>query len=322
MTKRKKRWIKISVLSALALLVAGVGVAVYLIQRPPMMYRQARQVLDQTTEQAREQIRDNVLMRLADLTQASDNIETSDQPIAQDPTHRLQRIDPFGSFTRESDMTAQLLIPPPTKRAEHDEKIDRFVEMELTNEEMVAFVSEIFVDWTIQRGYIIPGGVNDPVVVVKDGNLALAFAIQTPYWEQVFSGDLKIDFQDNGMAVGRVTDLQAGSLPISLSSVGRTLKMQFPDSEADDAERLTGWLNKLDRFEFRPVIELDNRRRARVFGMEAGKDSVTLKLRVQDRLTYKEHNHLMKRGALAVTDRLGPAASDTDAYAEVQSTTD
>ena len=68
MKKRKKRWIRITVLGMLALTVAGT-------------------VLDQTTELDREVLRDRVLLRLADLTQGAENIETADESI----TRRRQR---------------------------------------------------------------------------------------------------------------------------------------------------------------------------------------------------------------------------------------
>lgn len=328
MNRKTKRWLKWTALGVLGLLIGGAGVTVYLIKRPPMMYRHAQKVLDQTTEASREQIRDNVLIRLADLTQLAEDAEHSAEPVPLDPytelyrgaepAHEARRIDGFGAFFDPTEDHA----PPPPVHAEHDEKIDRFVEMALTNAELVSFVNEMFVAWTIQRGYIVPGGVNDPAVIVKDGRLALAFAIQTPYWEQVFSGDLDLTFKPNGMAIGRVTNLRAGSLPVSLSSVGDMLHAQMPAGQSHHADRLAGWLDKLERFEFRPVIELGNRRRARVYALHAGRDSVSLRLRVQDRLTYKQHNHLLNRGAIAVTDQLGPALPEGGAFAEVQTTTE
>lgn len=322
MTKRTKRWLRVSLLGLLGLVVGGAGLTVYLLQRPPMMYRHARQVLDQTTERAREQLRDGVLLRLADLTQDSENIEASDEPIERRPLPKVQRFDAFGSLEVLQETQASAVIRRTTPRAKPDEKVDRFVELTLNNEEMVSFVSEIFVDWTIQRGYVIPGGVNDPVVTVKDGKLALAFAIQTPRWKQVFSGDLELVFQDDGMAVGRVTGLRAGSLPIDLTSVGDVLNRRMATSDIVHAQRLSGWLDKLDHFEFRPVIELENRRRVRVYAMEPSKDAVTLKLRVQDRLTYKEHNAMLDSGELAVTDQFGPESWDGSVFVGVPTTTD
>lgn len=313
MRATKRRWIKRAVLSALVLAVAGVGLAVYLLQRPPVFYREAREVLRETSAQSRERMTRDLMTRLADLTAAAPNIEQA--PLS--PSAGPARIDVFGSIGGPG---AGRSAAPAVLHAGTEEPIDRFVEMQLSNQELVAFVNEMFVEWSIQRGYIIPGGVNDPVVMARDGELVLAFDIDTPYWKQVFSGKLDIAFGEDGMAVGKVTELKAGSLPMTMMTMRDVLEAQVPESHHDMIERMVRWLNKLDRFEFRPVIELENSRRARVYAMAVRDAGVRFKLRVQDRHTYKAHNALLADGRLSVTDRF--EVEDGSAFADVPTVSD
>ena len=169
------------------------GLTVYLLQRPPLAWRVAQQVLDQSTPEMREQITANVKDRLANLVQTQ--------------TEKQERIDPYGRFHNEFD-----------NEKIADTPLDQFVELTLNNAELIAMVNEFFVDWTIQRGYVVPGGVNDPIVIARDGQLHMALMIQNPFWQQVFSGKVALNFKDDGMAIGQVQNLYAGSLPVSLPS--------------------------------------------------------------------------------------------------------
>ena len=319
--KKKRFTLRRTIYTLLAIIVATAGLCVYLIQRPPAIYRNAQQVLEQTTETSRETLKQNVLDQLTNLTNDAENIEIDQYASLRKPaaTRTGTRIDAFGNFQKHREPVQQEVVPIIVSEKD---RVDRFVEMSLTNEELVAFVYELFVDWTIQRGYIVPGGLSDPVVMARKGELVLAFNIDTPHWQQVFSGKLKLSFKEDGMAIGEVSELHAGSLPISLLSFKDMLKMQMPADMDDDAERIGNWLEKLERFEFRPVIELDKRRRARIYGMDVADAGVDIKLRVQDHQTYRQHNDLLGRRQMAVTDQLGPEIVGDKSLADVPTTTD
>lgn len=302
----KKRWLRWSAASVVALTLSCAGLVVYLLQRPPAVWRQTQEVMELTTESSRQTIRDNVMGRLSTLVH--DPSATTDRP---------KRIGLYDEpLEEDADVTASDLVGKLS-----DIALDKTVKMELTNEELVAFVNEQFVQWTTERGYVVPGGVNDPAVISSKGGLVIAFMIDTPSWQQVFSGDLVLTFNPDGMAVGRVENLIAGSLPVSVDSVGDTLRRQMPASQHDKAERLGEWLDKLDHFEFRPVLELEHRRRARVLALSPTDNGVVMKLRVQDHQTYRLHNAKLKAGTLAVTDPLdNPALLDGSAFADVPTT--
>lgn len=309
MKSKKWLWIRRAAVCTLILGVLTAAVTIYLLARAPQVWRNAQQVLEQTTPEAREQIRANVMTRLAELVDSAEN----EGGVA------TEQINPYQhrGTALVDDQIADIYV-------------DRVVELRLTNEELVAIVNETFVDWTIQRGYIIPGGLNDPVVLAQDGQLVVAFMIDTPHWQQVFSGDLELTFSPDGMAHGRVDNLTAGSLPVSIKSVGEMLRAQMPKSERATADRLGDWLAELDGFHFRPTIELQHRRRARVLSMDIGDDSVLVRMRVQDHETYRRHNDLLRQGTVAVTDALTAPepvdqllnANSEEAYADVPTTTD
>lgn len=315
MQARTKKWIKRTLVGSAVVLVLGAGLTVYLLQRPPVVWREAQVVLKQSSPQMREQITADIKDRLA--------------TIVQTPTAEYQRINLYGETgTPGINLYGETVRPDvPDERAPEAEKLsevplDEFAELTLTNTELVAMVNEFFVQWTEQRGYVVPGGINDPSVIARNGKFYLAFMIDTPYWQQVFSGEVQLTFRENGMAEGRVENLYAGSMPVSLLSVGELLRMKLPASEHDTADRLGEWLDNLERFEFRPVLELEHRRRARIVAMGVGDDDATLKMRVQDHRTYRAHNDLLRRDQIAVTDLLDARLWDGSAIADVPTTTD
>ena len=275
--KKKRRWLRRCVLWTALVVTCTAGLTVYLLKRPPLAWRLSQEVLNQSTPEMREQISAGLRDRLAN--------------IAQKQTGQEEQVSIYSKFLH-SDAPDQISDTP----------LDQFVEMQLTNAELIAMVNEFFVEWTEQRGYIVPGGVNDPVVIAHNGRLLMTFMVHTPYWQQVFSGEVDLTFRSDGMAIGKVDTLNAGSLPVSLLSIGEWLKLQMPASEHETAERLGEWLGNLEHFEFRPVLELEHRRRARVLAMAVGDDSVTLKMRVQDHVTYRGHNKKLQLGQMAVTD--------------------
>jgi len=296
MQPKTKRWLKRAAIGSALALVLTAGVVVYLLQRKPAVWREAQAVLDTATPQMRHKITSDVTQRIAEIVQTK--------------SPALQQL------SREAERKA---IDP---NVIADAKLDEFAEIKLTNAELVMIVNDFYVQWTKQRGYVVPGGVNDPAVIAKDGELLMTFMVQTPNWQQVFTGDVSLTFKPDGMAVGKVNDLYAGSLPLSMVSIGQTLRTIMPARDHHFADRLGEWLGKLQHFEFRPTLELEHRRRARVLAMNVIDDHVTIEMRVQDHKTYRKHNNLLGRGKMAVTDVLESGTWDGSAFADVPTTTD
>lgn len=305
MQSKRKRWVRRVLVGTAVAVVLGGGLTVYLLRRPPAVWREAQQILAQTTPEQRAEQAEAVMHRLTKLVDAYDAPQA-----APGPTQRIGPVDPEQATEQEQ-----------AKTKPSDKPVDQTHEVRLSNEELVAVVGETFNEWTGQRGFVVPSGITQPAVLADDGRLAIVFEVSTPSWSQVFSGFIDLKFRPDGMAAGRVDELTAGSLPVSVVAFGEMLSKQLPASESQLADQIGEWVSQLEGFEFRPVLEMEHRRRARVVGMKVENDAVTLQMRVQDHETYKRHNELMDRGALAVTDQLDPRVTG-GAVADVPTTTD
>jgi len=279
--RRSRFWRTVKTLTVVALV--GGAVVVYLARRPPKVWRDYQAFIRQTSPQERDALAQGV----------GDKIE---QMIA-----RSQRsLDE--SQAAADRVNTQLFVDLPKE----DVAIDQVVELELTNEELSALVTVWFEDWADQRGYEIPDQLQQPVLAADKGELKMAFAITHEGWSQVFGGKVSLQFTPDGMAQGSVPEMTVGSLPVPAKSVGNVLRSEMPDGNASLADQIGQWIAQMERFDFRPVLEMEHRRRARVTGISVGQNSVTLSVRVQDHQTYKRHNGLMASGRINVFGDLPP----------------
>lgn len=312
---KTKRWIRRSVLCVALAGLAAAGVTYYLLQRPPAVWQEARAILDESSPAQRAEAAEAVKQRLAAL--AGGVAERADgSAVGVGPGPERLSLDKRQGKGKQADTLAD--EPVDLSKV----PVDQTHEVLLSNEELVAMIEQMFDEWALQRGYVVPDEVGKPVVMARGGDLVFAFEVSSGSWSQVFSGGLDLSFTPDGMAQGKVQGLTAGSLPLSVQSIGGFVKDNLPASKQDLADQLGDWLSELDGFEFKPVLELDNRRRARVLGMRISDDAVTLTMRVQDHATYKEHNALIEAGRVAVTDSLGGWAWDGSAFTGVEATSD
>jgi len=304
MKSKKWLWLRRGLLCAVVLGLLAAGLTVYLLKRSPEVWQRAQHVMETTTPQERAEMVEDVRQRLSAL---------------------IEDEAPAGSRPGEPGFDSDI---PASER-----HVDRIVDLQMSNDELVAMASEMFADWTVQRGFVVPGGITEPVIIADNGRLAFAFEISSRTWSQVFSGYLELTFSDSGMAHGRAEDLTAGSLPISITGIGEMLRKELPANDASRADQIGSWLSRLEGFTFRPVLEFENRRRGRILSVTPGIEGVTVRMRVQDHETYRRHNTLMDTGQLTVNDTVAPLAPPTpvdppnpfldgSAIADVPTTTD
>lgn len=305
---RRKRWIRRIAFTTLGLLVVGAGVVVYLLQRPPQVWRDAQVVLEGVSPEAKNELSERIIHQLWLATEEGKGpgADRADGEVWANAVTARRTQDNVRGFTPELA----------------DKPLDQTFDISLTNDELVAVVRDSIKDWTRQRGYVLPEGMTEPVALVDNGEFAIVFEVTFGKWHQIFSGRMDLEFLPNGMAIGKVRDMHAGSLPMSLSRIGEMVVNNMPASEADSADRITQWIEKLEHFEFRPVLELKDRRRARVIDMAVDSRAVTLTMRVQDHITYKRQNELMHQGKLAVTDKVDARSWDGGTFTDVPATTD
>lgn len=157
----------------------------------------------------------------------------------------------------------------------------------LTNEQLAAMVQTHLDDWMKSRGYNMPQEVVEPMVAVDEGQLVMAFTLQSGPTSFVVSGQFSLQFMNNGYATLHLDRFLVGKLPVPAQSLSHHLYNATGDPRL---EQVGEWLSKLQDLELKPVLELENRRRARVMNYHIRDDELELTLRIQDYKTYKATN--------------------------------
>ncbi|MGB0767654.1 MAG: hypothetical protein ACPGYV_08075 [Phycisphaeraceae bacterium] len=311
-----KTWLKRALVGGVLAVVLGAGLTVYLLQREPAVWRAAEALREQRTDAERVALAESVIARLSEAAEASADVpDVSDVSafVKPEAVQRKRAILAEAQDAEEAYALKQLLA---------NTAVDETYALTMGNDELIAMASGMVDDWLNQRGFQMPESMDKPVVMVDRGKLVIAFEIEVGSWRQVFTGAVGLTFQPDGMAKGRVEKLTAGSLPMPATSVGSWLARQLPRSQAKTAEKIGNWIAQLEGFEFRPVLELEHRRRARIVAMDLAQQSLTLTMRLQDHETYKRHNALMKTGSVAVNDKLPLPGLGDGAVADVPTTTE
>jgi len=310
--RRPRKWRRRILLTTLGLVLVLSGMLM-MMRRAPEAWRDYGHL---STDVSREQ-HERTIRGFLDRLEAQlrlDTAEGSGIGIRPRIPGELAQIDPDSPF---ADLTARQIADMP---------FDQTTRITLNNEELNALMVQWFDLWTVQRGFDKPQQLaHPPVVVALHGKLMFAFKATIGSWSQVFGGEVRIVLHESGMAEGSVHRFTMGSLPVPLHQVGVVLR---DDLDNQTAERVGNWLVKLERFEFRPVLELEHRRRARVTEMLINDDdTVTLALRVQDHQTYKRHNTQLAAGTAGPNDavlppEIAPAGPGETGFADVPATTE
>ena len=172
-----------------------------------------------------------------------------------------------------------------------DVKINVEKKMTLTNEQLAAIVQTRFDDWMKERGYERPKEMQDPMVAVQDDDLVMAFRLESGSFSAVISGKFYVEILDNGMAELTLRRFLVGQLPVPSDMLGEHLR----NASGGDSrmQQIGEWLGKLQFIEIKPVLEIENRRRARIMDYKIIKDGLELSVRVQDHKTYKSMNEAL-----------------------------
>ncbi|MEM6392997.1 MAG: hypothetical protein AAF797_09515 [Planctomycetota bacterium] len=199
---------------------------------------------------------------------------------------------PAGLERQRDELEVMVSSAVPEAHAQ-EVRIDAVRDLSLDNAELAALVARHLDEWMRQRGYVRPAALKRPIVAVVRGRLHLAFTLQTERYTQTFSGEMNLRLIDTGMAELSVSRLRAGELPLPVDSVGGYLAGR--DSER--GRQIGEWLETLERVEFRPVLKLEHGVRARLVDFTLREEAIDLRLRLQDRHTYRRDNYQLADGA-------------------------
>ena len=276
---KRRRLIKRAILLALLAVVISAGVVIYLVKSEPAYWKQHEKFLAETTpRQMRELAR-----QIEDKLKALANLGIDENDPA---TQTLRELT--GQGTNSSDgvvETTEYKIKPEDVRINTEQTIT------LDNEQLAAVMQLRIDEWMLERGYVKPDEIADPMIAVEDDNLVMAFKLKAGKFNAIISGKFNLTILDNGMAVLTLKRFLVGNLPVPADSLGEHLRRQ---SGGDPRAAQVGeWLGKLQEMEVKPVIELEHRRRARVMAYKTLKDSLELTVRIQDHKTYKEMNQAL-----------------------------
>ena len=260
------RTVKRLTLTILLAVAVTTGVVVYLARSEPAYWKQHQRFLQETSPQQIEQLAEQVDVQLEAL--ANLGLDETKHP---------------------SDAPTQPLLSPDQASAKpQDIHINADQTITLSNDQLAAVVQTRMDDWMNDRGYVRPPEIADPMITVDQGKLVMAFSFQLGGLSSVISGKFNLTIRDDGMAVLSMKRFLVGKLPVPADALGEHLRTKSGGNER--AAQVGRWLEKLQHLEFKPVIELDHRRRARVQDYKLLDHGLELTVRVQDHKTYKLMN--------------------------------
>jgi len=266
---RTRRIIKRAIGLTLLSITLAVAVMFYLARSEPAHWKEHQAFLQSSSPDQIKQLADGVQSQL----QALANLG-----IVQ------AEINPSASFSVGDDPTQQNVKP-------QDVHINEDKTLTLTNPQLAAVVQSGLDKWMRDRGYIKPKEITDPMVAVDDGELVMAFRFRSDGFTQIISGKFDLKINDDGMAELSMTRFLVGKLPVPANAIAEYLRKSAKGDK--NAVKVGLWLEKLQHFTFKPVLELDHRRRARVQDYKLLDKGLELTVRIQDHKTYKAMNHAL-----------------------------
>ncbi len=265
---------RLVLLTLLAATIAA-SVIVYLARSEPAYWKEHQRFLQESTPAQIEQLAKQVDTQLDALANLGLNATATLPP--QPPTGTAN--------TPNNNGSTQTKIKPQDVRINTDQTIT------LTNDQLAAVVQTRMGQWMDDRGYVKPAEITNPMVTVDDGNLVMAFQFQIGRFTQIVSGKFGLTIQNDGMAELSMKRFLVGKLPVPTDAIGEHLRKKTGGDPR--AAQVGEWLEKLQHMEFKPVIELDHRRRARVQNYKLLDHGLELTVRIQDHKTYKAMNQVL-----------------------------
>ena len=274
-----------AVFTLTAVLAVGTAVVFYLARSEPAYWKEHQKLLRDSTPQQIEQLAKEVNDQLLALSALGlDELDREAQAVA-DSLNALT--DPDAALAIEAGADGDL---PNSNIKPEDVHINVDKMITLNNEQLAAVVQTRMDQWMGERGYVKPDEINDPMIAVSGGGLVMAFQLEAGGITQVISGRFDLAIRKDGMAELTMDRFLVGSLPVPANAIAEHLRNLTGD---DRAVKAGEWLSKLQYMQFKPVIKLEHRRRARVQDYKLLEKGLELTVRVQDHKTYKAMNTAM-----------------------------
>lgn len=277
--------IKRVVLVTLLAVTVTAGVVVYLARSQPAYWQEHQRFLNESTPKQIEKLAEQVDVQLQTLANLGIDEALKQADAAAQAIRSLTDPDDQANADGDDREPAQAKVKPEDVHINVDQTIT------LTNDQLAAVVQTRMDEWMKDRGYVKPAEITDPMVTVDKGKLVMAFAFEAGGFSSVISGKFDLSIHDNGMAELTMKRFLVGKLPVPANAIGEHLRKESGGDER--AAKVGQWLEKLQHLEFKPVIEIENRRRVRVQDYKLLDHGLELTVRVQDHKTYKAMNQAL-----------------------------
>jgi hypothetical protein len=301
---RKRRWLRHAALACLLVPVVAVGVMFYFARSTPAHWTAYQKRLANTTPQQMESIARNVEQRLA-LLGISDAELAWQSELNGVEARRTAAARGFLAVGEDgsvagANMSASLAIGdsagiiPVKAKPLSEMRVDVERNILLSQEEIDALIITRLSRWMADRGYVMPSQIKDPMLQFTQNGLLMAFEYRGKNFSQVITAEFDMEILNDGYGELRLTAFDAGRLPVPASEIGNYLAKAGED--ANEAAKVGTWLSRLEKLEFKPVLELENSRRVRVIRYRIKPEGVELTVRLQDRNTYRRTNEMLAAG--------------------------
>ena len=156
--------------------------------------------------------------------------------------------------------------------------------LELTYEQINAWLSQRLEPWLANQGASMPEAIRAPMLTERDGRLVLAFRAETPELNQVVSIFFDIELTDDGRARLHIRRILGGELPMPVDTILQRVAQQASQgSERRHSQAVRTLRRVLDGQSFTPIIPIDRQRRGRLIDLAVEDDRLLLTVRVEKR---------------------------------------
>ena len=258
--RRRWRWVVGGVL--LAALATG-GVFVVLLRTDPAAVREQRAAFENITEAEVVAITASVENRLLGMG----NIEIIDPG----PHASAWSIGADGSAVDAANQSRGAGVRPLTPHDDGAARPANYVageglpsvgavyRVQLSPTEVNVWITERLNEWMSYRDVSMPDQIEAPLFALDDDALLVAFAVSFADVTQNFNIRFGVGFNDDGYASIKVEEVLAGMVPVPAGEIGSFLSEQAPNNP--QAQRVGSWLDKIEDYEFKPVMKLTEQKR-------------------------------------------------------------
>lgn len=258
--RAKRRWLRRILLAFFLLLATGAGVVWHLLGKQPAHWASYWEFVEKTPPHEIKKLAQSVKDKFSALGRLGLDPRTPGGLPGED-----------SGIWINPQTTGELWAWPET-----------ITTLQLSTLELNAWMNDEFDQWMKYQGYVKPEAIHKPAIAMEaDGSMLAAFEYQSDYLTQIFNGKCDLVFKPDGKAIMTIGEYRAGELPLPVGTIGDYLRKQAPNVPA--AAEAADWLDKLKEVEFRPMIKLENGRKAHMTALKPKNGGVEITMRIAGR---------------------------------------